>query len=137
MRIITVALVLTIVIIDISILSAQEMDTVQHPVAKVIALNANGKDYLRILGGPPESSTLHSGLVTLRRKASVGKHNTEKYEEMVIVLRGTGIMKITGGPDLSFKAGQVVYCPSHTEHDVLNTGRTLLRYVYVVAETDR
>jgi oxalate decarboxylase/phosphoglucose isomerase-like protein (cupin superfamily) len=43
-------------------------------------------------------------------------------------------MRITGGETLRLAAGYAAYCPSHMEHDVLNTGTGPLQYVYVVAE---
>ena len=109
-------------------------DSATHMLVKVITLNTGGKDYQRVLGGPPESSTMRSGLVTLAPGKSVGKHSTENYEELVIVLKGKGTMQITGGDTLSFARGEVLYCPPHTEHNVTNTGGGALQYLYVVAE---
>jgi mannose-6-phosphate isomerase-like protein (cupin superfamily) len=34
------------------------------------------------------------------------------------------------------KANHALYCPPETEHNVTNTGRSVLRYVYVVASTE-
>ncbi len=105
----------------------------KRPVPRVIALDAKGEGYLRLLGGPPETATMRSGLVTLAPQKSVGRHNTEDFEEMIVVLEGRGEMKITGGETLEIAAGFAVYCPPHTEHDVRNTGEGPLRYIYVVA----
>ncbi len=104
------------------------------PVPKVIKLDSGGKDYLRVLGGPPETSTMRSGLVTLAPGKSVGRHSTKKYEEVLVVLEGQGKMEIFGGPVLEFAKGEVLYCPPGTEHDVTNTGEGNLSYLYVVAE---
>ena len=103
------------------------------PVAKVIRLDAGGKDYLPLLGGPPETVTMRSGLVVLAPGKAVGKHSTGKLEELLVVLEGTGEMRITGEASLPVVAGTAVYCPPGREHDVLNTGKAELRYVYVVA----
>lgn len=105
-----------------------------EPVPKVIRLDSGGKDYLRVLGGPPETSTMHAGLVTLAPGKSVGRHSTKKYEEVLVVLEGQGKMEIAGGPVLEFAKGEVLYCPPRTEHDVTNTGEGSLSYLYVVAE---
>jgi len=112
----------------------QAKDTTRHPSPKVLKLDDAGKGYLRLLGGPPETSTMRSGLVALAPTKSVGKHSTENYEEIVVVLKGEGEMPITGGDTLHFKEGEVIYCPSQTEHDVTNTGSGELRYLYVVAK---
>jgi quercetin dioxygenase-like cupin family protein len=106
-----------------------------HPVPKVIVLDPQGKDCLRLLGGPPETSTMHFGLVTLHPTKNVGKHTTEDYEELVIVLAGRGEMRITEGEMLVCTKGEVAYCPAHAEHDVYNIGPKELRSIYVVAKT--
>jgi quercetin dioxygenase-like cupin family protein len=91
-------------------------------------------DHLPILSGPPESMLLHSGLVVLSNGKSVGKHSTENFEELVVVLEGRGRFKITGQKPLEIKLGVAVYCPPETEHNVVNTGSDPLRYLYVVAK---
>jgi mannose-6-phosphate isomerase-like protein (cupin superfamily) len=111
--------------------------TPQKPVPKVIRLDPAGKDYLRVLSGPPETATMHAGVVTLAPGKSVGKHSTEKFEELVIVLEGRAEMKISGGEVLPLARGFAAYCPPHTEHDVLNTGTGPLRYIYIAAEAEK
>jgi len=129
--------ILIIVVLSAPVSIAQQRDTAQHPIPKVIKLESGEKNYLRLLSGPPETSTMRSGLVTLSPKKSVGEHSTEGYEELVIVLEGQGEMQLGGGQKLSFKKGEVVYCPLHTKHDVLNTGPEDLQYIYVVAEAKK
>lgn len=118
----------------LSVSFGQRPDSLRSPVPKLIKLNLQGKEYMRVLGGPPESSTMRSGFVTLAPGKSVGKHSTEKYEEMVIIFEGKGEMRITGGDTFSCSRGDVMYCPPRTEHDVVNTGKGELRYLYVVAQ---
>jgi len=101
---------------------------------KVIHLDSAGSDYVRILGGPPETVSMRSGLVVLSPGSSVGLHNTENFEEIVVVLEGEGKMLVTGQNSVPIGAGVAVYCPPETEHDVVNTGSDSLRYVYVVAK---
>ena len=105
------------------------------PEPKVIKLDTEGKEYVRLLGGPPESVTMRSGAVTLQPGKTVGKHNTESYEELIIVLEGEGLIILSGGKQLDIKVGTLLYCPPDTEHDVKNTGSTTLTYIYVVAKT--
>jgi len=107
------------------------------PKAKVIMLAPNVKDYMRVLGGPPETVTMRSGLVVLAPGKSVGTHNTETYEEVLVVLEGRGKMLITDGPSLDLKPGAIAYCPQRTEHNVTNTGSEQLRYLYIVAKAVR
>jgi mannose-6-phosphate isomerase-like protein (cupin superfamily) len=109
---------------------------VESPVPKVIAMDLAADEYMRVLGGPPETVTMHSGLVVLSPGTSVGIHNTENYEEVLVVFEGEGEMVATGGPILSLKAGTVAYCPPRTEHNVFNVGESPLRYLYVVANAE-
>jgi len=102
---------------------------------RVIPFDTGGADYVRILGGPPETVSMRSGLVVLSPGSSVGLHSTENFEEVVIVLEGEGEMLVTGQNSVMILAGVAVYCPPETEHDVVNTGSGPLRYVYVVAKT--
>lgn len=111
-------------------------ETAKAPVPKVTKLDAAGKDYLPLLQGPPETVTMHSGLVVLAPGKSVGKHSTKGNEEMIVVLEGRGEMRITGGKNLPFSAGEAIYCPPKTEHDMVNTGEATLRYVYIVARAE-
>jgi len=104
------------------------------PQAKLIPLDAAGKDYLPILTGPPESVSMESGLVILAPNRTVGKHSTKEHEELLIVLEGEGQMIFSDGSTLPVKRNTALYCPPQTEHDVKNTGTTPLRYVYVVAD---
>lgn len=92
------------------------------------------EQYKRLLVGPPQNHCLRSGLINLQPGSSVGKHNTENYEELVVVLEGQGEMLGTEGR-LVINPRQAVYCPPHTEHDVLNTGNAPLKYIYIVTKT--
>jgi mannose-6-phosphate isomerase-like protein (cupin superfamily) len=107
---------------------------VSKPKPCVIKISDTTNDYQRVLSGPPQTTTMRSGVVVLLPSKSVGKHSTENYEEAVIVLAGSGEMRITGGETLRLEANSVAYCPPHTEHDVVNTGSQPLRYIYVVAK---
>ena len=115
--------------------SAAEEPANSQPHAKVVALNPAAKDYLQVLGGPPESVRMKSGYVVLAPGKSVGKHSTEHHEELLVVLQGEGQMTFHDGSTLPVKAESAVYCPPQTEHNVTNTGQGILRYVYVVSET--
>ncbi|HEY5177334.1 MAG TPA: cupin domain-containing protein [Terriglobales bacterium] len=131
MRLITFALFGALQIYAVPTIWAQSEQARPHP--KVIKLDSLGKDYLSVLGGPPESVSMKSGLVVLAPKKSVGKHSTGQHEELVIILEGRGEMTFADGLRLAAEANRAIYCPPETEHNVTNTGKTVLRYVYVVA----
>jgi len=106
------------------------------PEPKSINAGTGAQEYIRLLGGPPESVTMRSGAVTLQPGKSVGRHTTETYEELLVILEGSGAFTLTDGTQLEMKVNTVLYCPPFTEHDVMNTGATPLRYIYVVAKTN-
>ena len=105
-----------------------------EPEAKVIQVDMQGKDYVRLLGGPPETFSLRSGAVALQPNKTIGKHSTKSNEELIVVLEGEGVLLLNEDRELPLKTDTVAYCPPNTEHDVKNTGCTLLRYIYVVAK---
>ena len=107
----------------------------EKPHTKVIELDNHGQDHLQLLGGPPETVTMKSGLVVLAPGKSVGKHSTGQREELLVILEGQGEMTFKDGSTLRVEANHALYCPPETEHNVTNTGRGSLRYVYVVAST--
>lgn len=113
--------------------SGRAGEPAKGPTPHVIKLEAGGKDYVPVLSGPPETVTMHSGLVSLAPGKSVGKHSTKDNEEMLVILEGKGEYRIEGGPTLTAQAGEALYCPPNREHDMVNVGTGVLRYVYIVA----
>jgi len=75
----------------IFLFSHEEGNQKMDPEPRVINVDQGEKAYCRLLGGPPESVTMRSGKVVLAPGESVGKHNTECYEELVIILEGEGL----------------------------------------------
>lgn len=115
---------------------AQVIDTSKiSPQPKLITLQLDSSTYQHIFSGAPETISIHSGLVTLKMGDSVGHHNTETYEEMIIIFSGEGEMIFTDGKKFNLKYGEIAYCPPHTEHDVKNTGTALLKYLYIATNT--
>jgi mannose-6-phosphate isomerase-like protein (cupin superfamily) len=105
----------------------------EKPHAKTVRLENDGRHDTVLLGGPPESVTMRSGLVKLRPGQSVGKHSTGSHEEVLVILEGKGAMTFADGSSLAVDPEHILYCPPQTVHDVTNTGSGVLRYVYIVA----
>jgi len=98
---------------------------------KAVKFGADEK-YTRIFSAKYGSaSALRSGKVVLAEGENVGRHNTGGFEEVIIVLEGQGELLTAGGEKLGFEKDTALYIPPDTEHDVKNTGRGLLKYVYV------
>ncbi|GAB4278929.1 MAG: hypothetical protein Kow0092_34750 [Deferrisomatales bacterium] len=102
--------------------------------ARTARLPLEGQGSGTVLGGPPETVTLRSGLVVLEPGRGVGAHSTGDHEEILVVLEGEGELRVQGVDPLPLAPDRVGYCPPRTEHDVVNTGTTRLRYLYVVAK---
>lgn len=117
-----------------SVALAWPRQTAGRPRPKSVQIDPAATADMRVLGGPPETSTMRSGAVVLLPSKSVGRHNTGDYEEAVVVLAGRGEMRLADGTVMNLKPFIVAYCPPGTEHDVTNTGSEPLRYVYVVAK---
>lgn len=86
-----------------------------------------------LLRGVPQTAGMRSGFVRLKPGESVGWHTTGSNEETLLILRGGGEARIEGQAARPFTAPKMVYIPPTTRHNVANTGREPLEYVYVVA----
>ncbi len=89
--------------------------------------------FQRILGGPPDTVQMKSGLVSLKPGESVGIHNTENKEELIIVMEGEGEMIFEDYNSVGLSWGNHAYCPPYTSHNVINTADKILRYIYIVS----
>ncbi len=102
-----------------------------HPCALELGAGPEGRRML--LGGPPQTAGMRSGVVVLPPGANVGRHSTGAREEVIVVLEGRGEVRVAGDPALAVSAGTGAYVPPGRDHDVANLGDGPLRYVYVVA----
>jgi quercetin dioxygenase-like cupin family protein len=119
-----------------SALAPAVAETPAPPAIKVVALEPGDSQYMLLLGGPPETASIKSGLVTLSPGASIGVHNTKDHEEMLVPLEGEGELRIAGRAPIAIRPGLITYAPAHTEHDVVNTGTARLRYIFIVARAE-
>lgn len=86
-----------------------------------------------LLQGTPQTGGMRGGLVRLKPWQAVGWHTTGEHEEALVILRGSGEAQIEGQKPMEIASRMMVYIPPATRHNVQNTGRELLEYVYVVA----
>jgi mannose-6-phosphate isomerase-like protein (cupin superfamily) len=86
-----------------------------------------------LLQGVPQTTGMRSGFVRLKPGETVGWHTTGKNEEALVILHGQGEALIDGHAKQMFVAPAFAYIPPATRHNVSNTGKELLEYVYVVA----
>ncbi len=96
-------------------------------------LPTDSSEYFEILG-KNDSINMRSGLVSLVPGKEVGWHSTGDYEELLIILRGEGTLMAKGFPEMKITSGQTAYNPPHTDHNVINNGTQILKYIYIVAK---
>ncbi len=89
-----------------------------------------------LLAGPPETGGMRSGRVVLKSGQAMHRHSTDGNEELLIFLQGRGRV-VLGAESLWMEAGQVLYIPPQTEHEVHNDGPDELRYIFTVAPAGR
>lgn len=110
-----------------------DSDEARAPELCVMQLTVGTDGRRAVLGGPPQTAGMRSGVVVLQPGASVGRHDTGAREEIIVVLEGLGEVRVAGVPPLAVEAATAAYVPPRCSHDVVNTGARPLRYVYVVA----
>jgi len=96
------------------------------------ALECPGGD-CPLLKGAPQTSGMRGGSVKLKPGESVGWHSTNQNEEALVILRGSGTTNIEGGAEVALHEKMLAYIPPGTRHNVTNTGKETLEYVWVVA----
>lgn len=86
-----------------------------------------------LLQGAPQTAGMRGGLVRLKPWQAVGWHTTGADEECLVILHGSGEAQVENRKPMPISSQMMVYIPPATRHNVQNTGRELLEYVYVVA----
>ena len=92
--------------------------------------------YQQLLGGPPQTGGMRSGRVVLKPGEDMHRHSTKGNEELLVFLQGKARL-LLGTETVAMEAGQVLYIPPQTEHEVHNDGPDDLRYIYIVAPAGR
>ena len=101
---------------------------------KVFCTQLKGRQrFLRLFGESGKPYGLACGLVTLKSKESVGLHNTKNKEEALVILQGQAQVSYGKRFGIKVKKNSFVYIPPKTDHDLKNTGKGILRYVYLTA----
>lgn len=94
-----------------------------------------GKEkYTRLFSKKDGSAiSLRSGCVVLKPGENVGEHSTETEEELLIILAGKGKLLLGKSAEVELEKDSAAYIPPRTIHDVKNTGKVNLKYVFVAA----
>jgi quercetin dioxygenase-like cupin family protein len=115
---------------------AQEPVSVGHgKQAKILVFHPDSVTYQCLFDGPKDSTVFYSGVVTLLPGQTVGEHDSEVYEEMIVILAGRGHLLTGDGKSYEVGFGNVAYCPPHTVHNMKNTGTENLKYIYIATRS--
>lgn len=98
---------------------------------KKITLSA-ASEYQELLAGRPQTGGMRSGRVVLKPGAEMHRHTTDANEELLVFLHGRARV-VLGETTVAIGAGEVLYIPPRTEHEVHNDGTEELAYIYTVA----
>jgi mannose-6-phosphate isomerase-like protein (cupin superfamily) len=79
---------------------------------------------------PIQASSFAMGFVTLEPRGGQVPWHNQQQEEVYYVLKGTGEMCL-GDEKQTLSAGQAVYIPSGTFHQLTNIGDDVLEMIYV------
>ena len=89
-----------------------------------------------LLTGPPQTGGMRSGRVVLKRGEEMHSHSTAGNEELLVFLQGKARV-VLGTDSVEMEAGQALYIPPQTQHEVRNEGDDELRYIFTVAPAGR
>ncbi|MFC1624385.1 cupin domain-containing protein [Candidatus Omnitrophota bacterium] len=103
--------------------------------AKLIRLKT-GKRYQRLFSKDSGSFGIKSGHVILKPGENIGEHTTGEREEMVVILKGKGEARIAKENILKIKGNSALHIPPETPHDIKNTGRGTLEYIFITSRTE-
>jgi mannose-6-phosphate isomerase-like protein (cupin superfamily) len=99
----------------------------------VLSIPNNGNIHNEILNSS-QGVEMRSGLVTLQPGQECGSHNTGNNEELLVILEGSGEVKLDGFGIEKIQQGCAAYIPPITQHNVFNNGKQVLQYIYVVSK---
>jgi quercetin dioxygenase-like cupin family protein len=85
-----------------------------------------------LLEGPPQTAGMRSGRVVLQQGKTMSRHSTRSSEEFLIFLKGSARVQL-GDDTLIVNAGEALYIPPQTYHELHNDNAEECRYIYVVA----
>lgn len=99
---------------------------------KIVKLEPGAK-YQRLFSRDSGTCGIKSGHVILKEKEGVGEHSTNNLEEALVILKGRGSLIIENETSLDFEKGTVLYVPPGTIHNVKNTGKGILEYIFITS----
>jgi mannose-6-phosphate isomerase-like protein (cupin superfamily) len=104
------------------------------PEGKVFSTQTKGRQrFLRLFGDSKKVKGLRCGYVVLKPNEFIGEHNTGSSEEVIFIIDGSGLICYGKEGKVRVKKNSFVYIPPQMPHNVINTGKNLLKYIYTAA----
>lgn len=99
--------------------------------AKIVKLETGSK-YQRLFSKDSGTCGIKSGHVILKEGEEIGAHSTGNLEECLVILKGKGRL-VADEEGLDFEDDAVLYVPPETIHNVKNTGKGILEYIFITS----
>ena len=100
---------------------------------KLVKLTSKSR-YQRLLNRDSETYGIKAGHVILKPGENIGRHTTGEYEEVIVVLKGSGELKLDGRDVSKIGSNTILYIPPQTFHDVRNIGIRKLEYIFITSK---
>lgn len=91
----------------------------------------NVRDNLVLVDGEVGSDGLSVGIGIYRKGQSSEFHTHVSEEEVMIYLKGKGIMRTADGEEVELIAGDVTYVPGNESHKLINTGDEEFVFLFI------
>ena len=101
--------------------------------AKIVKLESKEK-YQRLFSKDSGTCGVKSGHVILKPGENIGVHSTNEREEVIVILKGKGEASSGGERTLKIEKNAVLYIPPSAEHDIKNTGKDVLEYIFITSQ---
>lgn len=102
------------------------------PKPKIVKLTSGSK-YQRLFSKDSGTYGIKSGHVILQEDEEISEHSTNDMEEALVILKGKGQLTVNKKENLDFGDNTVLYVPPDTIHNVKNTGKGILEYIFITS----
>ncbi|MDR1893814.1 MAG: cupin domain-containing protein [Spirochaetales bacterium] len=101
------------------------------PVYRAAAPNV--RDNLVLVDGQTGAKNLSVGIGVYSRGQASEFHTHKNEEEVMIYLKGEGIMKREDGTESALKRGDITFVPADEPHKLINTGSGEFVFLFIYA----
>lgn len=99
------------------------------PIYRAAAPNV--RDNLILVDAQEGSKNLSVGIGVYNKGQASEFHTHEHEEEVMIYLKGEGIMRMEDGTEVTLKKGDITYVPENEPHKLINTGDAEFVFLFI------